>query len=241
MSRHSKHAGQRTRLSGTFVPLLVALLSVLVLAPLVEHHLVLTSSLVSLLLLTGVFTVHRSPPLRLAAILGLAVALFLRWLAHFSGPEQSVLRALSHLSACGYVAYLAAVVLFTVLTHREITHNTVIGALCGYLLIAYMFAFAYVAVEVLSPGSISLPDQRAETEVRWQPGTDASALMYFSFTTLTTLGYGDVLPVSPLARSLAVLEVLAGQLYLAAFVARLVGAMQTGRSRDGPDDGAIHA
>ena len=59
-------------------------------------------------------------------------------------------------------------------------------------------------------------------------------LMYYSFTTLTTVGYGDIAPATRVARSLAILEMLAGQLYLAAFVARLVGVMAA--PRIGPQD-----
>ena len=57
-------------------------------------------------------------------------------------------------------------------------------------------------------------------------------LMYFSFITLTTVGYGDIVPMAPMARSMVILEALAGQLYLAAFVARLVGAMSKQDTHD---------
>ncbi len=224
------------KLSGTFIPLLVALSSLLVLAPLVEHEPLVVAVLTSLLLLTGVFTVHRNPPLRLAAVIGLLLSLSLRWLAHFLGAEHDILRLVSHLAISGYMAFLTAVVFFTVLTHREISFDTVIGAVCGYLLIAYMFTFLYVAIEDVSPRAFAFAPRPAAVEGATPYGS-GTMFMYFSFVTLTTLGYGDILPVHPLARSMVTLEVLSGQLYLAAFVARLVGAMSPARPHtgSGPD------
>jgi hypothetical protein len=77
-----------------------------------------------------------------------------------------------------------------------------------------LWAFAYDTVELLQPGSFSLKTQSS--------GGALPQLGYLSFTTLTTLGFGDILPVSPLARSLAVLEGLLGQLFPVILIARLV-------------------
>ena len=77
-----------------------------------------------------------------------------------------------------------------------------------------LWVFAYDIVELLQPGSFSLKTQSS--------GGALPQLGYFSFTTLTTLGFGDILPVSPLARSLAVLEGLVGQLFPVILIARLV-------------------
>jgi len=77
----------------------------------------------------------------------------------------------------------------------------------------------------LDPSAITLNGQPLGEERVANIGQHLAELFYFSFITLTTVGYGDIVPACPVARALAVVEILTGQLYLAAFVARLVGAM----------------
>jgi hypothetical protein len=99
-----------------------------------------------------------------------------------------------------------------------VTVYRVIGGIAGYLLIGYTWTFAYQLVLQHAPGAIHF-----EAGVPDTPSRQPNHLIYFSFTTLTTVGYGDVRPVHPVARSLAVAEALVGQLYLAIMIASLVG------------------
>ena len=91
--------------------------------------------------------------------------------------------------------------------------ETVYAALSTYLLAGLFFGVIYSAIEFAMPGSFTGPDEF----------TEASAV-YYSFVTLATLGYGDFLPHSELARGVATFETIGGQLYLAVMVARLIGA-----------------
>jgi hypothetical protein len=95
----------------------------------------------------------------------------------------------------------------------------VVGGLCGaavvYLLMAIMWTFIFSALETLHPGSFKIPEN--------QDILISRNFLYYSFVTLTTLGYGDITPVTSLARSLCVLEAVIGQLYLVVQVAWLVG------------------
>ena len=102
--------------------------------------------------------------------------------------------------------------------HTIVTARTVLGALCIYLQIALAFSFFFRAIETASAGSYS--------------GLDASALqfMYFSIVTMTTLGYGDIAPVSEVARSASMLETLLGQVFLVVVVARVVSQVGSGRT-----------
>ena len=101
--------------------------------------------------------------------------------------------------------------------------GTLLGAVCGYLLLGIIWGLMYSAVEEASPGSFAFPaDARAP-----QTRMDSGVLNYFSFITLSTVGYGDVTPTWPLARTLAWLEAITGQFYLAVLVAGLVGAKVT--------------
>jgi hypothetical protein len=99
-----------------------------------------------------------------------------------------------------------------VVQHRRVTHETVLGALCAYVLLGLLFAFLYLAVEGLGDGSFFA-----------QPGPhQQSEYLYFSFVSLTTLGFGDLSPSVGLPQALTVLEALAGSIFLVTLVARLV-------------------
>jgi hypothetical protein len=107
----------------------------------------------------------------------------------------------------------------------RVTRNTILGAACGYVLLAYFFTFAYATLLSIQPDAIQGAAFKTTEIPHFGVIGANSQLLYFSATTLTTLGYGDILPTSPAARTLATLQMIAGQLYLAAFVARLVGAL----------------
>jgi hypothetical protein len=99
-----------------------------------------------------------------------------------------------------------------VLHHRRVSHETVLGALCVYVLIGLLFAFLYLAVSELRNEPFFV-----------QPGEHAqSEYVYFSFVTLTTLGFGDLSPSVGLPQALTALEALLGQVFLVTLVARLV-------------------
>lgn len=114
------------------------------------------------------------------------------------------------------------------LRRGAITTHRIQGAIAVYLMLGLIWAFAYSLVELQVPGSFQLPAAAAANGT-----TGMRSFVYFSFVTLTTLGYGDVIPLSSGARTLATLEALAGQLYLAVLVARLV-ALQIAHSRREP-------
>jgi hypothetical protein len=99
--------------------------------------------------------------------------------------------------------------------HRIVSTETLAAALCTYLLIGLAFANLYAAVDAW--------DVAAFTDV--DAGDRLSDLVYFSFVTLTTVGFGDIVPKSDLARSMAVTEALMGQIVLVTFVGRIVGLM----------------
>jgi hypothetical protein len=117
----------------------------------------------------------------------------------------------------GGLAAAAGTVRFMV-SRRKVDSETIYAALSTYLLAGIFFGQLYWAIERLWPGSIVGPD----------PLTEQSAI-YYSFVTLATLGYGDFLPRSELARGIATFQVIGGQLYLAVMVARLIGLFDPAR------------
>jgi hypothetical protein len=127
------------------------------------------------------------------------------------------------------LSILVIMTLRQVLRPGPVTIYRVIGGIAGYLLIGYTWTFAYQLLVQHVPDAIEFAPGIVDITSR-QP----NHLIYFSFVTLTTVGYGDVHPVHPVMRSLAVAEALVGQLYLAILIASLVGmALQT---RSAPQD-----
>ena len=119
---------------------------------------------------------------------------------------------------------LLAVVLFHTLRDGPITFHRIQGGIAAYLLLGVAWAHAYALVALLRPGAFS---------GAVSAGDGPRAFLYFSFVTLTTVGYGDVLPVHPAARSLAMLEAVTGPLYLAILLARLVSLAVAPAARRG--------
>ncbi len=113
-------------------------------------------------------------------------------------------------------------VLLDVFRHRVVSSSTIFGSLSGYLLLGSAFAMMFYALEVAVPGSFELHGRALTGAV---PAAQlAPVLSYFSVVTLTTLGFGDLLPASPGSRSLAAVEALLGQIFLVVLVARLLSA-----------------
>lgn len=127
-----------------------------------------------------------------------------------------------------FIAFIIVMILQTLMTQAEVTRDSIAGAFCGYILIGVMFAEVYCLLEALVPNSYQI----SSSAVRFPADSFQLWLMleYFSFTTLTTLGFGDVIPLTPAARGLAIWEVICGQFYLAVLVAGLVNLRGSGNT-----------
>lgn len=119
----------------------------------------------------------------------------------------------------------AVMVVRRVLAKPTVTIQSIYGALSAYLIVGLMFAACYAAIQQLSQTDFFADNQPVNTQT----------LQYFSFTTLTTLGYGDFTAAGNGGRSIAVMEALTGQVFLATLVARLVSAYR-GPDRPLPED-----
>ena len=120
-----------------------------------------------------------------------------------------------------FLCYIGFFIIRFIFETEEISMDMVFAALCLYMYIGLIWMFIYVIAEVSRPGSFSFP-----TELPADPDAYINFLWnnfsYFSFVTLSTLGYGDVTPLTRFARAWAILEAVIGQLYLAVVVARVV-------------------
>ena len=122
-----------------------------------------------------------------------------------------------------FFAYAAINILRIVLKSEKVTRETIFAAIVAYLLIALLWAFLYMILELASPGSFSFPD--------WGSRAETMRFEYFSFITITTLGYGDITPVTDKATALALIEAVVGQIYLVVLIAWLVGMHVSQRSK----------
>jgi hypothetical protein len=116
------------------------------------------------------------------------------------------------------VVVFVTFILRYVFKEGTVTWQRVEGAITAYMLIAVAFALGYLLISFFIPGAFKFPDETP------RPGDSRSMYIfsYFSVVTLTTLGYGDIMPVHPFARTLAMIEAFVGQLYPAILLARLV-------------------
>jgi hypothetical protein len=154
--------------------------------------------------------------------LALALPAVALWMIHIAVPSRP-LEVIRYLVVGGFIGYAIVLMLIAVFTARKVTFNVLCACLCAYLLLGIVWALGYSLLSVLDLNSFrqSVPEPGP---ARLRVGPDATMeAMYFSFATLTTLGYGDIVPTAPFARAMACLEALVGQLYLAVLVARLVG------------------
>jgi voltage-gated potassium channel len=126
-----------------------------------------------------------------------------------------------HLWAAAFLAYAMATILSSILGEKEVSADSVYGAFSGYLLAGLAFGHLYCVVEILLPGSFS-GDVSFRNELQIEHHRHF-LLSYFSFITLTTVGYGDVVPVKAAARGLAIVEAIVGQFYIAVLIAELIG------------------
>jgi hypothetical protein len=177
----------------------------------------------SLILLSGAATAwdHRRQFVTIALVASLAVVA--RWTGWFIPPEKTL--GLLDETTLFSLGILCAVIGIRVFAGGTVTFDRILGAIALYILIGVLWAQAYQLVSIRVPG--------AYAGIAHDGGApDRSIWVYFSFVTLTTLGYGDITPVAHSARSLAILEALIGQLYPAIVLARLVSLRVAGGGAD---------
>ncbi len=158
-------------------------------------------------------------------IIALVLAAAILVLTIFSDPEEIEDKrlAIGYYSAVAlFVSYAVVVILYEVTRAKRFSYHLIISALAAYLLLALLWALFFSIIEIVEPGSFAVnpllieADSIAYNEI-------FSTFLYFSLITLTTVGFGDISPVSPVARSVASIEPILGQLLLAVLVAWLVG------------------
>jgi hypothetical protein len=158
----------------------------------------------------------------------------------FFGSQAGVVRATvaNEASSMIFLLIVTIAILRDVLRRKHVDMNIVFGACCTYLLMSMTWASAFSILEQLHPGSLSLSASGtaagAAAGVLAGAGTPDAQITYFSLITLTTVGYGDITPLTAPARALAAIEGLFGQLFVAIIIARLVAIEVADRIRHTP-------
>ncbi len=196
------------------VELLVTIILLFAITPFVQnlrHGRVIESVMMTLLLLSAVLAVAG----RRSAFWGILLvtpALAGRWLNHLN-PKLFPM-AVFHFAALVFIGYVIGHLLRFVLTTSKVNHETLCASIAAYLMIGILWSICYELLAQINPSAFAFSN----------PGQtmDSFNAFYLSFVTLSTVGYGDVTPVSRGARMLAVMEAITGMFYVAVLVARLV-------------------
>jgi hypothetical protein len=197
--------------------LVVETLILFVAAPLAAmgiHAPLMMGGLLCVPLVLAIVIISRSIGARLLTVVAVALAVA-GALFRINHPSVETVW-LGHLAVIASLLAISLVIVRAVFAPGRITHHRIEGAVVLYLNIALAFTSAYRLILELDPDAFArIPAHQVEAVA-------ATSMLYFSFTTLTSTGFGEILPINPFARSMANLESVLGQLYLAILLARLV-------------------
>ena len=207
------------------VQLLVALALLFFVFPFVEEVKggdIIVSILLSLVLLCAVLAVADSKRVLVIAIALAIPAIAGRWTSYFRPdlvPPPVFLTA-----GLVLIAFVVANLLRFVLRAPSVNMEVLCASISAYLMLGLLWTLAYWLVDQLTPGAFAFNTHEARQSIR---GFNA---FYFSFVTLSTVGYGDITPVSKVARMLSAMEAMTGLLYVAVLIARLVALYSSPKS-----------
>ena len=218
-------------LEGRFIYLLVAILIFLGVGPILADMTgfrLLLDIFFSAILLAAIYAVSQKMRHTIIAFSLAIPALLAFWLRDFTGGVA--LNVASEIFSSLFFGYTVIVLVTFILNSPKITRHVIHAALIGYLLMGMMWASIYELIDTIDPGSFNLV----------QGWTDNPRLiyLYFSYVTLTTLGYGDITPLTAQAYSISILEAIIGQFYITVLIARLVGMhiSHSGKERQSGSD-----
>jgi hypothetical protein len=210
-----------------FFYLLGALLFLLLALPLAHdlglaHIPIMRAIIFSVLLLVGIWSLKEGGPFFWLGMLFVVGGIALSILA--ANLDVMLFQYGSMLAMIGFLIVAISYTLRQIVMGTEMSVNRLAGAICVFLLLGIIWSFTYALLEIAVPNSFKgfAPGQGQGADSSW---------LYFSFVTLTTLGYGDITPVTAVARTFTYLQAVAGQFYMAVLVAGLVSSYISARQR----------
>lgn len=194
-----------------FLILLISMFSItsFIENPLIKH--LYTTVNYTLLLLSGLYAFSDVKNFLKFTLIFFLFAILIDWVEFFH-PGGKFINTVRPLITALVLILLLILTLRSIFKAREITANVILGALCGYILIGYIGTFLAMAIAEIYPGSFNIEGSFSGMEA-----------FYFSFITMTTLGYGDILPLSEQARSISIILSILGPMYVAILISMLVG------------------
>ena len=207
-----------------FLILLCLILGLLVLVPILIRIVaarIFVDIFLTAIVISMVYTISHKKGHVIVGVLLAIVMLVSLWLQYFY-PNKGIL-AIGMLAGALFIGMVIASILVFIFRSEGVNREIIYAAILLYLLAAILWAFVYTFLELVDPASFNIDLS--------QPQDDLLVFQYFSFVTLTTLGYGDITPVSEVAKAITVLEAVVGQLYLVVVVAWLVGMYVSKKSK----------
>lgn len=206
-----------TKLQSKFTLLLLSLVSFILLSPYVGNTLITKFLLLFIILFVFAAVMFAIPQQRshLIFFIGFALISFLMHCLYVINPNgiTASINAICFTLFCLIAAYIF---INDIMNHKIVTQDVLMGSLCVYLLIGMAYSYIYVFIEIAHPDSFMITASH-QTPSNFE-------FLYFSFITLTTLGYGDIVSTSVYSKSFVILESVTGVFYIAILVARLVSA-----------------
>jgi len=207
-----------------FLILLCLILGLLVLVPILNRFVaarIFLDIFLTAVVISMVYTISHKKGHVIAGVFLAIVMLASLWLQYFY-PNKGIL-AIGMIAGVIFIAVVIANILRFIFKSEEINREIIHAAILLYLLAALLWAFVYTFLELVDPASFNIDLS--------QPQGYLLVFQYFSFVTITTLGYGDITPVTEVAKAITVLEAVVGQLYLVVAVAWLVGMHVSSKSK----------
>jgi hypothetical protein len=221
--------GIKTLVFGRYGSLLLTLLVLLLLQPVVDTK--IGKYLLELFFIVALFAGLRAIGIKKGLLRFEVVLLLVSLAASISGVllKNEGLYCMGLFGRALFMLLVALIILFDLFRARKVSGDTLAGAVCVYLLIAFISTYCFIMIEFLVPGSFSFTQGASRTQL-WAT-REFYPFFYLSMVTMTTVGYGDMSPVTTIARTFATLEALTGQVYLTILVARLVGMHLVGQGK----------
>ena len=203
--------------------LLIAILSMIIGSPFVDElfrYGIFPDLFLTVVFIAAIYTVgQKMRHLVISLMLALPMLLSV-WTSYFY--KNIPLFTIGEFFAALFIGFTILRMIQFIFNEKEVTKDVIYAAVIVYLLMAMMWSFAYALLEYVYPDSFSYPGG---------PKEDIFRFLYFSFVTITTLGFGDITPLTRKASSLVMLEAVVGQMYLVVVVAWLVGMRVSRKSK----------
>jgi hypothetical protein len=199
-----------------FLILLCLILGLLVLVPILIRFVaarIFVDIFLTAIVISMVYTISHKKGHVIVGVLLAIVMLASLWLQYFY--SNKAILAIGMIAGALFIGVVITSILIFIFRSEEINREIIYAAILLYLMAALMWAFVYTFLELIDPASFNIDLSR--------PQDYLLVFQYFSFVTLTTLGCGDITPVTEMAKAITVLEAVVGQLYLVVAVAWLVG------------------